>query len=65
MNTTPEFFYNLATGAVEEGRQSSGQDLMGPYSTRAEAERALQTAAARNDAWDEDDAAWEGEDAES
>ncbi|GAA1487683.1 SPOR domain-containing protein [Brachybacterium sacelli] len=59
MTQGTEFFYNLTTGAVEEGRQSSGTDLMGPYSSRAEAQRALTTAAGRNEQWDEDDAEWD------
>ncbi|MFC0674244.1 SPOR domain-containing protein [Brachybacterium hainanense] len=56
-----EFYFNVATGQVEEGRQSPGTELMGPYASRAEAERALESAAARNKAWDEEDAAWDGE----
>ena len=32
---------------------------MGPYATREEAQRALSTAAKRNEKWDEDDAEWE------
>lgn len=32
---------------------------MGPYATREEAERALSTAAQRNQEWEEDDKQWE------
>jgi hypothetical protein len=54
------FFYNTATGAVEElENKSQVKDLLGPYATRAEAERALQTARARTEAWDREDAEWE------
>ena len=56
---TEGFYYNLSTGAVEEGRQSPGSELMGPYQTRAEAERALQIAATRNEAWEEADEEWQ------
>ncbi|MCS6710726.1 SPOR domain-containing protein [Brachybacterium sp. EF45031] len=56
-----EFFYNLRTGQVEEGRQSQGPDLMGPYATREEAQQALATAEKRNESWDAEDAAWEGD----
>lgn len=59
MSEPTQFFYNLATGSVEEGAQSPGKDLMGPYATRAEAERALENAATRNEEWDEEDAAWD------
>lgn len=50
-----EFFYNVDTGQVEEGRQSSGTELMGPYATREEAQNALQNAARRNAEWDDQD----------
>ena len=51
-----QFWFNVATKQVEEGHRSSWQDLMGPYSTREEAARALEQAAARTKAWDETDA---------
>jgi hypothetical protein len=54
------FFYNTVTGAVEElENKSQVKDLLGPYATRAEAERALETARARTEAWDREDAEWE------
>ena len=54
------FFYNTATGAVEElENKSQVKDLLGPYATRAEAEHALETARARTEAWDREDADWE------
>ncbi|MGO1947931.1 MAG: SPOR domain-containing protein [Brachybacterium tyrofermentans] len=62
MTDGTEFFYNLSTGSVEEGRQSPATDLMGPYASRAEAQQALKTAAARNEKWEQDDDAWEGND---
>lgn len=57
--TQPEYYYNLETGGVEEGRQSRGEDLMGPYATREEAQRALAIAAKRNEDWDNEDREWE------
>jgi len=54
-----QFYYNLSTGAVEEGRQSPGSELMGPYATREDAARALKTAADRNDTWEEADEDWD------
>lgn len=56
-----DFYYNLSTHQVEDGPQSPGSDLMGPYATREEAQRALETAAQRNDSWDREDAAWDGD----
>ena len=51
-----EYFYNIRTHEVEEGRQSDWSQLMGPYPTREEARQALERARARNDAWDAQDA---------
>ena len=59
MSEGVQYYYNLSTGAVEEGPQSQATDLMGPSATREEAQRALSTAAKRNEKWDEDDAEWE------
>jgi hypothetical protein len=55
-----EYFFNTRTKAVEKGQLSSWEDLMGPYSTREEAQRALETAKKRSDSWDDDDASWRG-----
>lgn len=54
-----EFYYNLTNGTVEEGRQSHGSELMGPYASREEAQRALDKAAARNEKWEDEDEKWE------
>lgn len=56
-----EFWFNLTTHAVEEGRQSPGDVRMGPYATRAEAEHALEHARDRSQAWDDADRAWRGD----
>ena len=50
-----EFYYNIRTGQVEEGRRSDWTQLMGPYASREEAQHALEKARARNDAWDAQD----------
>ena len=52
------FWFNTRTGEVEEGRQSAWTDRLGPFKTRDEAARALETARKRTEAWDEEDAAW-------
>ncbi|MGP9693090.1 SPOR domain-containing protein [Brachybacterium sp. AOP25-B2-12] len=54
----PDYYYNLDSHQVEEGAQSPGNELMGPYATREEAQRALAIAASRNEAWDEQDKDW-------
>lgn len=59
MTEATQYYFNLSTGAVEEGPQSSSTQLMGPYATREEAQQALQTAAERNRAWDDEDEEWE------
>lgn len=62
MSEPTPFYYNLDTKQVEEGHQSPGNQLMGPYASREEAQHALEKAAARNESWDRDDAAWDAED---
>lgn len=55
MTSDVEFYYNIATGQVEEGKASAWQDRMGPYPTREAAQHALDIARARSKAWDEED----------
>lgn len=56
-----QFWFNTYTKTVEQGAQSDYRQLIGPYASRAEAERALETAEQRNEAWDESDRQWRGE----
>jgi hypothetical protein len=51
-----EWFYNIKTGAVEEGRQSIASDLDGPFATREEAANAPEIIAERSRKWAADDA---------
>lgn len=60
MSGRVEYYYNLNTKSVEEGRQSPGSELMGPYASREEAEHALAKAAARNEEWEQESQEWEG-----
>ena len=53
-----QYWYNLTTREVEHGRISSWEHRLGPYPTREAAERALQEAAERTEAWDEADKKW-------
>ena len=51
----PKYWYNVTTHEVEVDAQSNWRQLIGPYDTREEAERALQKVAERNAAWEDDD----------
>lgn len=54
-----KFFYNLETGQVEQGKVSAWENRMGPYDTREEAQRALETAKQKTQEWDQDTKEWE------
>jgi hypothetical protein len=58
MSGPTEFWFNTATGQVEEGPQSSWTHRLGPYQTREEAERALEKARDRTESWDREDDDW-------
>jgi hypothetical protein len=49
-----EYYYCLKHQKAEEGPECPAKNRLGPYATRAEAERAIDTVADRNRAWDED-----------
>ncbi|MFF2369254.1 SPOR domain-containing protein [Agromyces sp. NPDC058110] len=51
------FWYNLKTGAVEQGFQSPSVDRAGPFDTREEAEHALEKLRANSEKWAAEDAA--------
>ena len=56
-----KFYFNPSTREVTQGKEGAWDDRMGPYDTREEAERALETAAERNqraEAEDEADDNW-------
>lgn len=57
-----EYYYNTRTKMVEKGRQSSWEDLMGPYDSHEQAEQAIEIAKKKSQAWDDADADWRGED---
>jgi hypothetical protein len=50
-----EYWFNVVTHQVEEGPQSDWTQLLGPYPSRAEAEKALEKVRQRNEAWDAED----------
>lgn len=51
-----KWYFDPKTGDVTQGKEGAWEDRMGPYDTRAEAARALETAAARNAAADAEEA---------
>jgi hypothetical protein len=51
-----EWFYNIKTGEVEEGRQSIASELDGPFTSREEAQRAPEIIAERSRKWAAEDA---------
>ena len=48
------WYFCLVHQRVEPEQGCAHSERLGPYATRDEAERALQTAAERNETWDED-----------
>lgn len=46
--------------AVPANERGPGDHMLGPYPTRGEAENWQSKVEARNNAWDEQDEAWEG-----
>lgn len=51
-----KWYFNLATGEVQQGKAAGFLDRMGPYDTKEEAEHALEKAAERTRVADEYDA---------
>jgi|DEB19_MinimDraft_2_1074335.scaffolds.fasta_scaffold349392_1 hypothetical protein len=51
----PEYWFNTKTGLVEVGKQSAAIFRYGPFSTRAEAEKALETQKERSRAWEQEE----------
>jgi len=50
------FWFDLNTrSGITDDNDTKATDRLGPYATREEAERALETVDERNKAWDEDD----------
>ncbi len=47
-----EYWFNVRTHQVEVGAQSDWSQLIGPYPSREEAERALEKVQQRNQVWD-------------
>ena len=56
-DTGKEFWFNLKTNQVEEGKQSIAVYRVGPFKTREDAEQALQILAKKAKDWRDDDEA--------
>ncbi|WP_248959524.1 hypothetical protein [Sphaerisporangium perillae] len=56
-----QWWFCLKHMAVEPEKGCPNKDRLGPYATREEAAAALQTAAARNKTWQEEDKEWDGD----
>jgi hypothetical protein len=52
--TDGDWYFCLTHLRIEHGAACANAERLGPYATREDAERALQTAAERNEAWDND-----------
>lgn len=52
-----DYWYNLETGAVEEGMVSPGYDRAGPFASAEEAARAPEIIKQRSQQWAAEDAA--------
>ena len=58
-----EWYFDLKRNiAVPGNERGPGDQVMGPYSSKSAAENWKSTVELRNDAWDEDDKQWDGED---
>jgi hypothetical protein len=57
--TEPQYWFNVRTRQVQTNYdRGQSKDLMGPYPSAEAASRALQSAAERTEAWDEEDRRW-------
>lgn len=52
MSSQTQWYYNISTKQVEHGKKSDSLHRLGPYTTREEAEAALERVAQRNEAAD-------------
>jgi hypothetical protein len=50
-----KYWYNLTTGAVEQGFASPASDRVGPFDTHLEAEHALEKLRENSARWADDD----------
>jgi len=56
-----EYWYCQEHHRVERYEDTDSSNRIGPFGTEAEAARALETIAERNERYDQEDAAWDGD----
>jgi hypothetical protein len=57
---TERWWYNVKTGQVEpDDDHGPNRDVLGPYSSKEDAARALEIARERTEKWDREDREWE------
>lgn len=62
MASDEEWYWDLSRNeAVPASRREHPNQLMGPYRTKAEAENWRASVKSRNESWDEQDEAWNGD----
>ena len=63
--TEEQWYWNLKEGrAVPASDRGKAEDLLGPYTSKDEAEHWRERVDARNEAWAQADREWEGDDGE-
>lgn len=50
-----QWWFNLITQKVEQGSGAPNRERLGPYASKEEAEKALERARERSEAWDAQD----------
>jgi hypothetical protein len=55
-DASKQYWYNMKTGTVEQGYESSVVDRVGPFATRDEAAHALEKLRANSAKWAEEEA---------
>lgn len=50
-----QWYYDIGTGQAVQGKVTNWDNRMGPYSSRGDAEAAMERVRARNEAWDAQD----------
>jgi hypothetical protein len=55
------WWYNLLSGQVEEGAGAPNAERLGPFETESEAKNAIDHARERNEKWDKENSAWDGD----
>jgi len=59
-DSTIDWYFDLKRKiAVPASERGPGDQVMGPYRTKVEAENWKSTVESRNDAWDDDDKRWD------